>query len=122
MGNNDKNSKAGENEVILEFDDILVHVNGWGFYQWMLLIYTCCITVILSYAQNASVLILYEPPDFRCAKPSSQNELTGEELASTVACDLDDDMAKKCCMPKTHVRLCHYPKNCLISYVQDITS
>ena len=101
MGND---SKPGGSETIREFDDILHHVNGWGFYQWMLLIYTCGITMLLSYVQLASVLFLYEPPDFRCAEAPSGNGLTADEEAPAAACDFDDELAKKCCMPRTPVR------------------
>ena len=96
--------KAEGSETIREFDDILRHVNGWGFYQWMLLIYTCGITVVLSYVQLASVLILYEPPDFRCAEAPPGNGLAMEGEAPTTACDFDDELAEKCCMPRTPVR------------------
>ena len=105
----DNNSKSGENEIIREFDDILVHVNGWGFYQWMLLLYTCGITMIVSYAQNASVLMLYEPPQFRCTKPPFGNGLRVEEEMAAVACNFNGDMAKKCCMPIRQVRRSQCP-------------
>ena len=108
MGNK---SKTGENETIREFDDILGHVNGWGFYQWMLLIYTCGVTMLLSYVQLASVLFLYEPPDFRCAEAPPVSGLTPHEDAPMEGCDFDDDLAKKCCMPRTSVRTFSYQKN-----------
>ena len=95
-------SKARESEPIQEFDDILGHVNGWGFYQWMLLVYTCGITMVLSYVQLASVLFLYEPPDFKCkAEPPPG---TTDEDAPMAACDFDDELAQKCCMPRKPVR------------------
>ena len=90
-------------ETIREFEDILCHVNGWGLYQWILLIYTCCIAMLLSYTQLASVLILYEPPDFQCAEAPPGNGLTVEK-APTAVCDFDDDLAKKCCMQGIPVR------------------
>ena len=117
MGNNCNNSKTGANEVIRDFDDILVHINGWGFYQWMLLVYTCGIAALLSYAQNASVLILYEPPDFRCAQVRGRNGLNVEMDAVTLPCDFEDDMAKKCCMPKTQVREVTDSNKFIISYL-----
>ena len=99
-------SKEEESETIREFDDILGHVNSWGFYQWMLLVYTCGITMLLSYVQLASVLFLYEPPDFRCAEAPPPENGTGAEgeAPTAAACDFDQDLAKKCCMPRTPVR------------------
>ena len=86
-------------EPIREFDDILCHVNGWGLYQWILLIYTCGISMLVSYTQLASVLILYEPPDFRCSEAPPGNGFTVEEEAPTAVCNFDKDLSKKCCMP-----------------------
>ena len=109
-------SKAEGSETIQEFDDILGHVNSWGFYQWMLLVYTCGITMLLSYVQLASVLFLYEPPDFRCAEAPPGNGSGAEgEAPTAAACDFDQDLAKKCCMPRTPVRKRLRPDNCNIS-------
>ena len=50
--------------------------------------------------QNASVLVLYTPPDFKCAEAPTED---GEGAAAPAACDFDDDLAAKCCMPITPV-------------------
>ena len=74
------NQKNGK----IDFDDMLVHIGGWGKFQIRLLMVCIPFTFVLAYVGYAPILFLFVPPDYWCKIPEDYQSRLGSNDTETL--------------------------------------
>jgi len=75
-----------------DFDDILMHVGGWGFFQYLLVIAFFPFNIFLGYVYLSPILTLFAPPHW-CKVPELMN-LTREERKLLAIPKIDEEYSQ----------------------------
>ena len=75
-------SKSNQNGKI-DFDDMLVHIGGWGKFQHRLLMVCIPFTFVLAYVGYAPILFLFVP-DHWCKIPEDYQSILGSNDTETL--------------------------------------
>ena len=80
------------------FEDVLSHVGGWGFYQVRLLLFFLCFCVFLAYVTYAPVIFLFEPDHHCKPHPSFKNSSLSPDEILNITSPITDGQRDQCLM------------------------